>query len=83
MLICFLFSSVREINLMQSRPKRRRITYQDFIEPKWSAAHNTLSETLRQQIPYEASISTYGLGSNELKKAKEYMKKHPNFPQCD
>ena len=84
MLICFLFSSGFEISLMQSRPQRRHITYQDFTDPKWFAAHNTLSEILRQQIPYEVSICTHGLGSDGLKKAmKEYMKKHPNFPQCD
>ena len=79
MLICFPFSSGCEINLLQSRLERRAITYQDFIEPKWSAAHNMLSEILRRQI-----LCTYGLGSDELKKARrEYMKKHPNFPQCD
>ena len=68
----------------QSRPERRRITYKDFTDSKWSAAYNMLSEILRRQIPYKVSICRYGLGSDELKKAmKEYMKKHPNFPQCN
>ena len=89
-LIYFLFSSGYEIDLMQSileiqsRPKSRRITYSDFINPKWSVAHNKLSEILRRQIPFEVSICRYGLGSDLQKKAiKEYMKKHPNFPQCN
>ena len=90
MLICFVFSSGHEIDLMQSilesqsRPKSRRITYKDFTHPKWFAAHNQLSQILRQQIPFEVSTCRYGLGSDLQKKAiKEYMKKHPNFPQCN
>ena len=84
MLICFLFSSRCEIDFMQSRPERRRITYKDFTDSKWPAAHNKLSEILRQQIPFEVSIYRHGLGSDGLKKAiKEHMKKHPNFLQCD
>ena len=56
--------------------------YKEFTNPKWFAAHNLLSEILRQQIPYEVLDCQYGLGSDELKKGiKQYMKKHPNFPQ--
>ena len=58
--------------------------YKEFTEAKWFDAHNLLSEILRQQIPFEVSDCQYELGSDELKKGiKQYMKKHPNFPQCD
>ena len=84
MLIYFPFPSRREINLLQSKPEKRAIKYKDFTDSKWFAARNLLSEILRQQIPYQVSEFTYGLGSDELKKAtNEYMKKHPNFSQCD
>ena len=84
LLIQLALPSGHKISQSKSRPEKRAITYQDFIDPKWSAAHNLLSEILRRQIPYLVSEYQYGLGSDELKKAiKEYMKKHPNFPQCD
>ena len=84
MLICFPLPSGYEINLLQSRLERRAITYKDFTDPKWSATHNLLSEILRQKIAFSVSECQYGLGLDELKKAmKEYMMKHPNFPQCD
>ena len=56
---------------MQSRPEKRRITYKDFTDPKWFAAHNTHSEILRQQIPYKVSICTHGLGSDGLRKVRK------------
>ena len=81
MLIYFPFPLGYEINLLLYKPERKAITYQDFIDPKWSAAHNLLSEILRRQIPYQVSECAYGLGSNELRKVRnEYMKKHT---QCD
>ena len=84
MMIYFPFPSGCKINLPQSRHEKRAITYKDFTDSKWFACHNLPSEILKQQIPYQASEFTYGLGSDELKRAtKEYMKKHPNFPQCD
>ena len=58
--------------------------YKDFTDPKWFAAHNLLCEILSQQIPYEVLDCQYGLGLDKLKKGiKQYMKKHPNFLQCD
>ena len=36
------------ISQPKSRPERRAITYQDFIDPKWPAANNLLSEILKQ-----------------------------------
>ena len=58
--------------------------YKDFSDPKWPAAHNLLSKILRQQIPFQVSECQYSLGSDELnKEIKQYMRKHPNFPQCD
>ena len=67
--------------MCQQRSKSRKITYQDFTDGKWFAAHNLLSQILKQLIPFLVSACQYGLGSDELKKAiKEYMKKHPNFP---
>ena len=81
MLIWFPLSSGKKISQPKRRLERTAITYKDFSDPEWSAAHYLLSEILRQQIPYEVSNFQYGLGSDELKKGiKQYMKKHPNFP---
>ena len=58
--------------------------YKEFIDPKWFAAHNTLSEILRKKIPQEVLDCKYELGSDELKKGiKQFKKKHPHFPQGD
>ena len=84
MLIQFALSSGHNISQPKSRPERRAIMYQDFIDPKWPATHNLLSEILRQQITFPVSECQYGLGSDELKKGiKQYVRKHPNFAQCD
>ena len=69
-MIYFPFPSGREINLLQSRPEKRAIKYKDFIDSKWFAAHDLLSEILRQQIRYQVSEFTYGIGSDELKSNK-------------
>ena len=83
-LIRFSLSLGHNISQPKSIPERRAITYQDFIDPKWSTAHNLLSEILRQQIIFLVSECQYGLGSDELNKGiKQYMRKHPNFPQRD
>ena len=71
MLICFRFPPGYEINPLQSKPKKRAIAYKDFTDPKWSAARNLLSEILRRQIPYQVSECTYGLESDELRKARK------------
>ena len=42
--------------------------YNKFTGPKWSAAHNTLTEILNKQIPQEVAEYQYGLGSDELRK---------------
>ena len=81
-LIWFTLSPRQGINQRMSRLKK--ITYKDFFDPKWFAAHNMLSKILKQHIPFPVLECQYELGSDELKKGiKEYMKKHPNFPQCD
>ena len=69
---------------LKSRLERIAAQYAKFSGPKWSIGHNTLSEILNKQIPYEVSEGRCGLASKELKnEVNKYMKKHPNFPTYD
>ena len=75
-----------DLHLGHQKSSLKRITaqYAQFSSSKWSATHNTLSEILNNQIPYEVQEGRYGLRSKKPKKEiDKYIRNHPNFPAYD